>query len=378
MSGCDDESLSEQGGYQDSRNGYVWLSDEHRLKVLSYSDTMLTPRLEFDMIAPSGGSKLQITTGACWSKMRPLFLLLLFHYIYNSNRARQNPMMGQHRISSFRILVRHMTDMHRAIFAEGSATLDDFWEKLFLDMGSDEWGNLSPNTPKGLKERFGWVYDYIVNDQMPVEVLCFMGALRQAWNEDETILRIAAHPYASKAECAIGSFLNPDLCPRWINWITTKTDAMAKVLKWLPERYGVDINEEKIKQSYGRLIPVLWEEAYKMGLLGNDDGSKAFGNSIPRNDRIKTFENQTGVNEAEKKLKPRDDQSEDDGYINSIRRDSECEDNEPKDSEPDDNELEDSKPEDSEPLDGESEDNKTTEAIEDLISASYLNGNAST
>lgn len=49
---------------------------------------------------------------------------------------------------------------------------------------------------------------------------------------------------------------------------------MAKVLKWLPERYGVDINEEKIKQSYGILIPVLWEEAYKLGLLKNGDGSK--------------------------------------------------------------------------------------------------------
>ena len=29
----------------------------------------------------------------------------------------------------------------------------------------------------------------------------------------------------------------------------TKNYAMAKVLQWLPERYGVDINEEKIKQS---------------------------------------------------------------------------------------------------------------------------------
>lgn len=79
------------------------------------------------------------------------------------------------------------------------------------------------------------------------------------------------------------------------------------------------------------------------------------------------------MNEAEKNLKPRNDQSEDDRYINSIRRDSESEDNEPKDSEPEDNELE-----DGEPLDDESEDNKTTEAIKELISASYLDGNAST
>lgn len=69
------------------------------------------------------------------------------------------------------------------------------------------------------------------------------------------------------------------------------------------------------------------------------------------------------MNEAEKNLKPRDDQSEDDRYINSIRRDSVSEDNKPKDSEP---------------VDDKSEDNKTTEAIKELISASYLDGNAST
>ena len=89
MGGRDVESLSEHGGYQDSSNGYVWPSNEYRLKVLSYSDSMLTPRLDFDMIAPSDDSKLQITTG-----------------------ARQNPIMGQHRISSFQVLVRHMTDIY--------------------------------------------------------------------------------------------------------------------------------------------------------------------------------------------------------------------------------------------------------------------------
>ena len=89
----------------------------------------------------------------------------------------------------------------------------------------------------------------IANGRIPVEILRFVDALRQAWNEDGTILRFATHPYASKAECAIGSFLNPNLCHRWISRITTRNDAVAKVLKWLPKRYGVDINEEKIKQG---------------------------------------------------------------------------------------------------------------------------------
>lgn len=70
------------------------------------------------------------------------------------------------------------------------------------------------------------------------------------------------------------------------------------------------------------------------------DGPKAFGNSIPRNDRIKTCENRTGVNGAEEKLKHRDVQFEDDRYISSIRRDGESEDNGPKDNEPKDSEPE--------------------------------------
>ena len=74
------------------------------------------------------------------------------------------------------------------------------------------------------------------------------------------------------------------------------------------------------------------------------------------------------MNEAEKNLKPCNDLSEDDRDINSIRRDSEFQ----------DNELEYSEPEDGEPLDDESEDNKTTEAIKESISASYLDDNAIT
>jgi len=51
-----------------------------------------------------------------------------------------------------------MTDMHQAIFAEENATLDHFWEQLFVDMGTDEWGDPSPNTPEGLKGRFDWLH----------------------------------------------------------------------------------------------------------------------------------------------------------------------------------------------------------------------------
>ena len=88
--------------------------------------------------------------------------------------------MGQHRVSTFRVLGHRMTEMHQAVFAEDNATLKGFWEQLFIDLGFDEWGNPSPNTPEGLRERFGWVYEYISKRKMPVKILRFMNALRQA------------------------------------------------------------------------------------------------------------------------------------------------------------------------------------------------------
>ena len=161
--------------------------------------------------------------------------------------------------------------MHPAIFAEENATLDHFWEQLFLDKGTDEWGDPSPHSPEGLKGGFGWVHEYNTKGKMPVEVLRSIDPLRQAWSEDGTILRIISHSYTSKAKCAIASFLNPGLSPCWTNWTVTKNDAMAKILKWLLERYGAHVTVEKIKQSYGILILVLWVEAYGMGLLKNGD-----------------------------------------------------------------------------------------------------------
>jgi len=223
--------------------------------------------------------------------------------------------------------------MHQAVFAEENATLDDFQEQHFVDMRTDEWGNPSPNTPKGLKRRFSWVHEYITKGKTSVEVLRFIDALRQAWSEDGTVLGITTHPYTSKADCAIGSFLNPDLCPRWVNWIMTKNDAMAKVLKWLPERYGVQVTAEKIKHSYEILIPVLWDEAYKQGLLKNGDALDLVSDRIFRNNWIETFDEHADLDEAEK---------------------------------------------DAEPEDAEPEDDKTIEAVKELIGASYLSGNAST
>ncbi|PGH16888.1 hypothetical protein AJ80_05032 [Polytolypa hystricis UAMH7299] len=147
-------------------------------------------------------------------------------------------------------------------------------------MATYQWGNPSPNTPGGLKVRFGWVQEYITKGKMLVEVLRFMDALRQAWSEDGTVLRITTHhPYTSKADCAIRSFLNPDLCPRW---------------------------------SFGRKL-------YKNNLLKNNDALDLVSDQTSRNNWIETFDEHPELDSAEKDAEPEDTESEDDKTIETVK-----------------------------------------------------------
>ncbi len=344
-----DESSSNSGSFQNSGDDYVWPCEERRLEILGFWDATQAPDLHFNTDRSPSESKIQITNG-----------------------ARVGPLMGQHCTSSFRVLVRHMTDMHRAVFAEENATPNDFWGQLYIAMGPDKWGNPIPNTSPGLKKRFGWVYEYVLTGHMPVEVLRFMDALRQIWNEGGTILRITTHPYTLKAECATSSFMNPDLCPRWVGWMMTKSNAMAKVLQSLPDRYGVEISEMQIKWSYGILIPVLWEEAYRLKLLKNADGSAAEGSSTYRHYYTPKFDNTTGFHEAEltkiEDEKPRSTQPEDERPADIELHKSKLGESDCKSVEIEANQVGET----------ELESTQTTEAIKDLISRSYFNGNVST
>jgi hypothetical protein len=300
-----------------------------------------------------------------------------------------------------------MTDMHRAVFAEENATSSCFWEQLYIAMGSDKWGDPVPSTPAGLKQRFGLVYEYVLTGHMPMEVLRFMDALRQIWNEDGTILRIATHPYTLKAECATSSFMNPDLCPRWVGWMMTKNDAMAKLLQSLPDRYGVKISEMQIKWNYGILIPVLWEEAYGLKLLRNADGSVAKGSSAFRYYHLPTCDATTGSHEAELITngdeEPGDTQPEDEQPAEIVSHKSKLEESGYESGEIEANQIRDTQPKDKRPADivsrksklgesdcesGEIEANQIgdtelnsiqmTETIKDLISRSYFKGNVCT
>ena len=106
-----------------------------------------------------------------------------------------------------------------------------------------------------------------------------------------------------------------------------KNDAKAKVLNGCPSAMGFT-SLQKRSNSYGILIPVLWEEAYKKELLKNGDALDLVSDRNSRNNWIETFNEHP-------------------------ERDAEPEDTEPGDD-------------------------KTIEAVKELISASYLSGNAST
>ena len=345
----EDESLSISESSHRSGDHYIWPCEERRLQVLGFCDATQAPDIDLNTDRSQSELTIRITNG-----------------------ARMGPLMGQHRTSSFRILVRHMADMHRAVFPEENATPSYFWEQLYITMGSDKLGDPVPNTPAGLKQRFGWVYEYVLTGHMPMEVLRFMDALRQIWNEDGTILRIATHPYALKAECATSSFMNPDLCPRWVGWMMTKNDAMAKLLQSLPDRYGVKISEMQIKWNYGILIPVLWEEAYGLKLLRNADGSVAEGSSAFRYYHSPTCDATTGSHEAELITigdeKPGDTQPEDERPADIVSHKSKLEESDCESGEIEANQIGDT----------ELHSIQMTETIKDLISRSYFKGNVCT
>jgi hypothetical protein len=191
--------------------------------------------------------------------------------------------VGQHRVSTLHVLVRLMSEVHKGIFDGVPVTSreKDFWSNLWFNLDK-AWGTVLPEL---LEERFDWILEYIRVGTMPKEVLCFKDTLRQVWSGAGAVLRSAKHPYNYDIGCVTGNFLNPDLCPRWINAIVTPDNAMSKILTKLSEFYDVQVTSKKIQESYGILIADLWEEAYAQGWLDNDgtsdgDSQEAFRHGL--------------------------------------------------------------------------------------------------
>ena len=249
----DDDSLSSNEDLEDSGDDdipYVWPSDTYRYEALAYSSPFkaLAAIVNQNQSSVSEDSTMTINF-----------------------RTPKRIIMGQHRVSTLRVLVRLMSEVHKDVFDGVPVTSreKDFWLYLWFNLDKT-WGTALPEL---LEERFDWILEYIRVGTMPKEVLCFKDALRQVWSGAGAVLRSAKHPYNYNVGCAIGNFFNPDLCPRWVNAIMTPDDAISKVLTKLSEFYDVQITSKKIQESYGILIADLWEEAYAQGWLDNDGTS---------------------------------------------------------------------------------------------------------
>jgi hypothetical protein len=187
--------------------------------------------------------------------------------------------MGQHRVSTLRILVRFMRDIHNDVFhGETELGENDFWRHTWFRL-NETWGNMSERT---LKARFGWVLDYIRTGALPNEAQCVKDTLREIWMDAETILRTPKHPYGYYPGCANESCFNPDLCPRWTKAMMTQQNAMSTVRQRLHSSCGVQLTQDKIASCYGVLIADLWEEAYAEGCLDDNRGHQTSLGDTPK------------------------------------------------------------------------------------------------
>lgn len=120
--------------------------------------------------------------------------------------------MGQHKVSTLRILSRLMSFVHQDVYNNASDDLneDDLWRNLWFDLDEELWSIPSSEI------RFDWVVHYVRKGSFPKEASYLADVFRQVWNQDGSILRTVNHPYNHDVDVPRKNLLNPDLSPRWI------------------------------------------------------------------------------------------------------------------------------------------------------------------
>jgi hypothetical protein len=241
---------------------YSWPNDTNRYKVLASSAELTSTVIRKESPTPADS--------AVESTVDPAIRIM--------SKQPRATVMGQHRVSTLRILVRIMRDIHSDVF-HGKAELgeNDFWTHVWFRL--DETWEIK--SEKKLKTRFGWVLDYIRIGALPNEAQCVKDALREVWMDAGTILRTAQHPYGYYPGCANESYFNPDLCPRWAKAVMAQNNAMSNVLGRLHSLCGVQFSQETIANCYGVLVADLWEEAYAQGWLDDSQSCQTSSGETP-------------------------------------------------------------------------------------------------
>ncbi|KAF5573978.1 aminodeoxychorismate synthase [Fusarium subglutinans] len=164
-------------------------------------------------------------------------------------------------VSTFRVLVHLMQDIHKRAFDEStdSSSLDltdnQFWECLYVGGLGPIWGFKSVEE---VKHRFSWVLRSIRTGYLPTEAAKIRGILLEVLSG--SLLKSGVHPYTYTGGIDSTKYLNPDLSPEWVEGLLESLGVLPSVQKKL-EHEGLDMRCQWVCSSYGILITYIWEEA---------------------------------------------------------------------------------------------------------------------
>lgn len=162
--------------------------------------------------------------------------------------------MGQHRVSSLRILSCIMRDHHRSVFDDlwEPSSLekpdDGFWETLYIGPLDSSWGLTSV---QDLKDRFEWVLDYIQTGEFPSEARTVQSVLREVLAD--SLLHYKSHPYSHEGGWDTSELLNPDLSSKWVESLLSFQGLSIAIQARLKSR-NMKLGFKGLCYTYGILI----------------------------------------------------------------------------------------------------------------------------
>ncbi|KAG7415652.1 hypothetical protein Forpe1208_v006573 [Fusarium oxysporum f. sp. rapae] len=133
--------------------------------------------------------------------------------------------IAQHRCSTLRVLMHIMRNYHRSTFQGADGTYEQFWETLFVAGLDKKWKIRDISL---LKQRFGWVLQFIETGTLPSEAKTAEELLWEALKDNA--LSYPTHPYNSEAG-KTDSWLNLDLSQAWVQkllWANGSLDHIKK------------------------------------------------------------------------------------------------------------------------------------------------------
>ncbi|KAL9569542.1 hypothetical protein ACKAV7_006597 [Fusarium commune] len=151
------------------------------------------------------------------------------------------PEIKEHRCSTLRVLMHIMRNYHRSTFQGADGTYEQFWETLFVAGLDKKWKIRDISL---LKQRFGWVLQFIETGTLPSEAKTAEELLWEALKDNA--LSYPTHPYNSEAG-KTDSWLNLDLSQAWVQKLLWANGSLDHIKKG---------NSQQEDQAASREVPV--------------------------------------------------------------------------------------------------------------------------